>query len=88
MAHLFFIRRPIGTVDAIHPFEPPVRLRADLELHAAGCPSCTWGMRVLADSSLRAETITVLEWHDEDCAYNDARDALALLDRLNAHLGS
>jgi hypothetical protein len=30
----------------------------------------------------------VLEWHDEDCAYNDARDALALLDRLNAHLGS
>jgi hypothetical protein len=60
MAHLFFIRRPIGTVDAIHPFEPPVRLRADLELHAAGCPSCTWGMRVLADSSLRAETITVV----------------------------
>lgn len=24
----------------------------------------------------------VLEWHDEDCSYNDARDALALLDRL------
>lgn len=24
----------------------------------------------------------VLEWHDEDCAYNDARDALALLDTL------
>jgi hypothetical protein len=22
----------------------------------------------------------VLEWHDENCAYNDARDALALLD--------
>jgi hypothetical protein len=26
----------------------------------------------------------VLEWHHEDCAYNDARDALFLLDRFIA----
>jgi hypothetical protein len=60
MPQFFFIRRLTGHTDVVHPFQPPPRLRADLELHAAGCATCTLGVRVLADSPLRAETVAVV----------------------------